>query len=285
MSDELARPEILEDKPLDLIITEDFIARLEKAADLYQRRYLPLAFKLTNAHDWVSQGRGRYYLQASGAEKLCNPFGISWGEPKVERIVKETVEGNKFYEYVVSGIIQSRALGRLGWFVGNCDSLDKFFLARPGWTPDNGEGDVRKAAFSNWITNGVTRLCGIRNPSPEMLLAAGIDPSKITEIDYSGQGSRKAEQSSEAISEAQAKRFWAIARGKGWTEPQVRILLESFEIDKTDAIPRSKYEALCKIVGEPVPAEIVKEAQLRASTASPPAGAGASAPATGPGGK
>ena len=84
---DLDRPEILEERPMELVINEAFIERLEKAAGLYQGRYLPLAFKLTNEHDWVSQGKGRYYLQASGAEKLCNPFGISWGEPKVAALV------------------------------------------------------------------------------------------------------------------------------------------------------------------------------------------------------
>jgi len=152
----------------------------------------------------------------------------------------------------------------MGWFVGNCDSLDKFFNARPGWNPSNGEGDVRKAAFSNWITNGVTRLCGIRNPSEEMLKKAGLDIAKITVVDYSGQGSRTAEQASGVISEAQAKRLWAIARGKGWEQVHVSILLESFEIAHTADILRSKYEGIIKVLEQAPPAEIVAEAKNRA---------------------
>ena len=271
---DLERPEILEERPMELVINEAFIDRLEKAATLYQTRYLPLAFKLTNEHDWVSQGKGRYYLQASGAEKLCNPFGISWGEPKVEKINKEDEHG-KFYEYVVSGIFSCSALGRMGWFVGNCDSRDRFFVARPGWNQSNGEGDIRKAAFSNWITNGVTRLCGIRNPSEEMLTKAGLTIAKITVVDYSGQGSRTAETSSGAISEAQAKRLWAIARGHGWEQVHVQILLESYEIKHTAEIPRSKYQAVINTLEGPVPDVIVAEAKNRSSSAESPKEEGA----------
>ncbi|MDP3937581.1 MAG: hypothetical protein Q8R92_05530 [Deltaproteobacteria bacterium] len=249
---DLDRPEILEERPMELVINEAFIERLEKAATLYQGRYLPLAFKLTNEHDWVGQGKGRYYLQASGAEKLCNPFGISWGEPKVEKINKEDEHG-KFYEYVVSGIFSCSALGRMGWFVGNCDSLDKFFTARPGWNPSNGEGDIRKAAFSNWITNGVTRLCGIRNPSEEMLKKAGLDIAKITVVDYSGQGSRTAEQSTDVISEAMAKRWFAIARQNKWTDGQMKALLTSVNIESSRMIKRNEYDELVAMVSKAPP--------------------------------
>ena len=122
---------------------------------------------------------------------------------------------------------------------------------------------MRKAAFSNWLTNGVTRLCGIRNPSQDMLAKAGLDIGKITEVDYSGQGSRKAEQSGDAISDSQAKRLWAIARGKGWTEVQVKVLLEGFTIAHTAEIPRSKYDTIIKVVEAPPAPEIIAEAKAR----------------------
>lgn len=265
MNGDTDRPDIIDEAPLDLIITDDFIKRLEIAAELYQKRYLPLAIKLTNEGDWIkheSRGIARYSLQASGAEKLANPFGIVWDRPVVAKHARADAEGT-FYEYEVEGIMKSGALKRWGWFTGNCSSRDVFFNARGRYD----EGDIRKAAFSNFLVNGIARLIGIRNPTPTMLQGAGLDVTKITAPDYSGQGSRRAEQSHDAISEAQAKRFWAISRGKGWTQEQIRVLLEGFEIKSTNDIPRSKYEALCKIVDEPVPAEINAEAQNRESWA------------------
>ena len=168
---ELERPEIIDEAPIDTVITEDFIRRLEIAADLYQKRYLPLAIRLTNEGDWVKQGT-KYFLQASGAEKLCNPFGVIWERPIVVKHERQDADG-PFYEYEVEGIIKSGALRRWGWFTGNCNSRDQFFVKRPGWMPANGEGDIRKSAFSNWLGQGVTRLLGIRNPTPEMLAAGG----------------------------------------------------------------------------------------------------------------
>ena len=85
-------------------------------------------------------------------------------------------------------------------------------------------------------------------------------------VDYSGQGSRTAETSTAAISEAQAKRLWAIARPKGWSQVHVQILLESFEIAHTADIPRSKYEGIIKTLEQAPPAEILTEAKNRESS-------------------
>mgnify|MGYP001607814894 FL=1 len=238
MTDNAERPEIVEDAPLDQIITEDFIARFEKQAELYQNRYLPICFRLTNEADWISHARDRYYLQASGAEKICNPLGIVWERPVVTKHEREDESGH-FYEYEVEGIMQSRVLARYGWFSGNCSSRDQFFVARGRFD----EGDIRKSALSNWITNGVTRLAGIRNPSTELLRKAGLDPSKIQTIDYSGR--RTPEQDSQIISEAQRKRLWAISKASGTSDEQMRVwLFDTYEIKSSGDIPRGKYDEI-----------------------------------------
>lgn len=48
----------------------------------------------------------------------------------------------------------------------------------------------------------------------------------------------------EAITEAQVKRFWAIAREQGWQQDDVRDLLTSFGVEHTKEIPRARYEAV-----------------------------------------
>ncbi|HEY1244515.1 MAG TPA: hypothetical protein VGF29_06745 [Hyphomicrobiaceae bacterium] len=250
MSTELERHEVIEDAPLDTVITEDFITRLEIAADLYQKRYLPLALRLTNEGDWIRhEGRGgaRFSLQASGAEKLCNPFGIVWDRPIVTKHAREDAAG-AYYEYEVEGIVKAGALRRWGWFTGNCSSRDQFFTARGRFD----EGDIRKAAFSNFLVNGVARLIGIRNPTAEMLTAAGLNLERVVAPDYSGKSSRTVEQgASDTISEAQAKRFWAIARDKGWDEGAIAGLLAEFKLTRSTDIPRRMYDELVGLVSKP----------------------------------
>src|SRR5262245_51538437 len=145
------RHELVEDVPSEQLITDAFITRMEEQGNLYTNRYLPLCLKFTNPADWILHGAGdkaRFYLMSSGAEKICNPLGMNWDRPIV---VKHELEDDKgrYYEYEVEGIVQSRVLKRWGWFTGNCDSRDQFFVARGHFT----EGDIRKSAFSNWLTN------------------------------------------------------------------------------------------------------------------------------------
>jgi len=47
-----------------------------------------------------------------------------------------------------------------------------------------------------------------------------------------------------AISEAQGKRLWAIAREQLWSQDEVKDLLTSFGVDHTKEIPRSQYDAV-----------------------------------------
>ena len=54
----------------------------------------------------------------------------------------------------------------------------------------------------------------------------------------------------DVISEAQAKRFYAIGHGSGYADEELKKwLLESYEIDSAKKIPKSKYDEICQIVG------------------------------------
>ncbi len=234
------RAEVIEDAPIQQIITDEFITKFEQQARLYQERYLPVCLKLTNEADWVNHGTKdtpKYSLQASGAEKICNPLGIVWSRPAVVKHERQDEKG-PYYEYEVEGIMECKVLRRYGWFTGNCSSRDKFFNARGSFD----EGDIRKAAFSNWIVNGVARLAGIRNPTPELLAKAGLAPDRVNAIDYSG--NRSQEQSGDTISEAQSKRLWAIFKGSGATEEALRAGLEARGYKSSKDIKRRDYDAI-----------------------------------------
>ena len=265
MNGELEKHEIVEDAPVEQVITEDFIAKFEKQAELYQKRYLPICFKLTNEADWVNHGsadKPKYSLQGSGAEKICNPLGVTWERPIVtKREMKDDL--GDYYEIEVEGVVTSKVLKRFGWFTGNCNSRDQFFIGRSGGgkKPDTegydrekelqartriDEGDIRKAAFTNWLVNAVTRLAGIRNPTPSMLQLAGLDPEKVGRIDYGG--GKTPEQSKEVISEPQMKRAWAMAKQAGWKEEELKKYLLTKGYESLRDIKRTDYDSICKTI-------------------------------------
>lgn len=148
-----------------------------------------MALRTTNPHDWTDQG-GKPYLQVSGAEKVARLFGISWRIDPPTFLVEE--DGHftfDFKGYFSMGPAEIEA-------IGTRSSRDPFFAGskdRPKPPSEIDKGDVKKAAFTNCIGNGVTRLLGIRNLTYEDLQEAGIDPSKIGKVEY-----RKQEMSGEA---------------------------------------------------------------------------------------
>lgn len=175
-------PQVIEDGvALPQILTEDFIKQFEKGIKIYQR-WLTVCYSLTAPRHWIKHG-DRYSLQSPGAEALMNPLGISYGKPDFRRETREDETG-KFYIYWCEGTMESRALGRRGFYIGYCDSRDQFFNSNPNWDPITGEGDIKKSSYSNWLVNGVSRIAGIRSPDPQSLEAAGIDLKAIPSPEF-----------------------------------------------------------------------------------------------------
>ena len=144
------------------------------------------SLRLTQPGDWVDQN-GRPYLQVSGAEKIARLFGISW---RIDEPIREELEGGH-YIYTYKGYFS--LAGAEIEAIGSRSSKDPFFKR---YVYDRGErrelppseidpGDVKKAAYTNCIGNGITRLLGLRNISYEDLeKVAGIKREQITKIKY-----------------------------------------------------------------------------------------------------
>ncbi len=204
-----------------------------------------LVFKVTNQHDWIDQ-QGKPYLWASGAEKIARLFGISW---RISEPEYESLEGGH-YSYTYKGYFTLG--GATIESVGARSSKDGFF--KKYGKESNGERkelppseidktDVKKAAYTNLIGNGITRLLGIRNLTWEELEAAGISKGKSTTVDY---GSSKTERTGN-ISEAQRKRFYAIAKKAGYTDDEIKdYLINTIKVESSKDIPSDKYEETCK---------------------------------------
>lgn len=177
----------------------DNILYLAEKADKYiaaMNKIMTAALKITTEYDWVIIG-GQPYLQESGATKVARLFGISIqliGNPLIEC----DSEGYKTYTYKARFMLRDQ-------FVeceGSRSSSEEFFAGK-GRTkkPDEiDERDVKMAAYTNCLNNGIKRLIpGLRNIDIKTLESAGLDVSKIRGYTFKegskGGASKKAEDS------------------------------------------------------------------------------------------
>lgn len=139
-------------------------------------KIMSAALKITSEHDWTLIG-GKPYLQESGATKVARLFGISWkiGEPKIEC----DAEGYKTFTY--KGRFEMR-----GQFIeceGSRSMKDEFFGGKAGArksVDEISERNVRQAAYTNCINNGIKRIIpGLRGIDVKTLDEAGIDTARI----------------------------------------------------------------------------------------------------------
>ena len=139
-------------------------------------KIMQAALKITTEMDWVLIG-GKPYLQETGAAKVRALFGISWQinpEPQVET----QPDGHRTYTYHGNFSFRNSSIDA----EGSRSSKDDFFAGK-GKTKSVDEIDmknVRKAAYTNCINNGMKRILpGLRNIDVSALEAAGMDLSKI----------------------------------------------------------------------------------------------------------
>jgi len=177
-------------------IADDSLLRVAQQAE--QRieaviKIKQMALKVTNHSDWVDQN-GKPYLMVSGSEKIANLFSISWRieEPRFE----QEPDGHYTYTYMGTFSIPGRSVQ----VDGSRSSKDPFFnkydwvegkkVEKPIAAIDR--RDVKMAAMTNLLGNGITRLLGIRNLSYDDLAKfAGITQEMVTTIKYKKRGEDK----------------------------------------------------------------------------------------------
>lgn len=153
----------------------------------------------TNARDWTDQN-GNPYLQVSGSEKVARVFGLSW---KISEPIFEQEESGHF-SYTYKGYFT--VAGATIEAIGTRSSKDPFFKRYAGKGEDRKElppsemdkGDLKKAAYTNCIGNGVTRLLGLRNLTWEDLAEyAKINKENVGRVDYKKNGKQQTSIASE----------------------------------------------------------------------------------------
>lgn len=148
-----------------------------------------VALKVTNAMDWVDQ-RDKPYLMASGSEKIANLFNISWRLLTQEPAVELESDGNYTFTYSGEFSMGNRTIQ----CEGSRSSRDKFFtqyeytdgkkIEKLVSDRDN-KRDVKMAAFTNLLGNGITRILGIRNLTyADLLEFAGIKQAELQKVVY-----------------------------------------------------------------------------------------------------
>jgi len=158
------------------------------------------ALLATNARDWTDQN-GNPYLQVSGAEKVARVFGIAW---KIDEPIMEIEESGHF-SYTYKGYFT--VAGATIEAIGTSSSKDPFFKRYAGRGDDRHElppseldkGDLKKAAYTNLLGNGITRLLGLRNLTWEDIKEyAGITKDQVGRVDYKKNGKAQSGIASES---------------------------------------------------------------------------------------
>ena len=189
-----------------------------------------IALRVTGIRDWTDQN-GNPYLQVSGSEKVGRLFGISWriGEPE---LTKE--DGGHFsYTYKGEFSLGSQTIEA----IGTRSSKDGFFKK---YSYENNErkelppseidkGDVKKAAYTNCVGNGVTRLLGIRNLTwSEVTEITGFSQSDVSGVQYKKKGAKTIQESSgkDLLTDGQRRRLWAITKSNNISDEEAGTFVD-----------------------------------------------------------
>lgn len=177
----------------------DNILYLAEKAEKYidaMNRIMDAALKITNEFDWVLIG-GKPYLQESGTTKVARLFGISIqliGKPQIE----VDNDGYKTYTYKARFMLKDQFIE----CEGSRSMKSDFFAKTKGGLkkPDEiSERDVKMAAYTNCLNNGIKRLIpNLRNIDVATLERAGLDVSRIAGYTFKegskGGSSKKADE-------------------------------------------------------------------------------------------
>ena len=161
--------------------TDNILYLAEKAEKYIEamNRIMDAALKITNELDWVLIG-GKPYLQESGSTKVARLFGISiqlLGAPTVEW----DNDGYKTFTYKARFMLKDQFIECEGSRSMKDDFFAKQGRDKPLKKPDEiDERDVKMAAYTNCMNNGIKRLIpNLRNIDVATLERAGLDVSKI----------------------------------------------------------------------------------------------------------
>ena len=223
------------------ILDDQLVAVAEQAEKRIAavKKIKSLALAVTNANDWTDQNK-KPYLQVSGSEKVARLFGVNW---RIDTPEREDHEDGHF-TFTFKGAFELK--GATIEAVGTRCSRAKFFSVRYKWNEQEkkklpydvppseiDKGNVKKAAYTNCIGNGITRLLGIRNMTWEEIEAfSNFKRGEVTAIQYGSKDKDKGNtpqgkaHSSKPISEKQRKMLWAKMKENKMSDAEAKEFYE-----------------------------------------------------------
>jgi len=176
------------------VLTDDTLIHIAEQAEKRIDAVIKIkqiALKVTNKDDWVDQ-EGKPYLMASGSEKVANLFNISWRID--EPVMEQEADGAVTYNYKGEFSLAGRTIE----VEGSRSSRDTFFK-KYIWENGKKTGekpldrrDLKMAAYTNLLGNGITRILGIRNLTyADLEKYAGIKQSEVKGVKYKKDGEEK----------------------------------------------------------------------------------------------
>lgn len=162
---------------LDVFYDNDELAVMAAQAEkrvANMNKIMSAAVKMTSPMDWCVIG-GKPYLQESGACKVARLFGIGWSNVRYEREIENGYPVWYCYADVTLGGVTIEAMGARS-------GADEFFAGKDrSKGPDQIDiADVKKAAYTNCLNNGIKRILpGLRNIDLSVLEANGINTGSI----------------------------------------------------------------------------------------------------------
>jgi hypothetical protein len=162
----------------------DPLAVIEQRNKAFER-LITYALGATKPEHWFDQ-QGKPYLGAAGSEVVARRCAVRVAGVRREKTASSDDKG-AFYIYVYEGTFSLPGGMDSVEALGTCSSRDSFL----GTATKSGrelseidEGNVMKAAYSNMIVNGVTRLLGLRGLSWDTLSKFGITQDGASKVTY-----------------------------------------------------------------------------------------------------
>lgn len=206
---------------------EHAITRVVARAKATERFKVAL-LAMTNTRDWYNHegegDEGNPYLAESGSEKVVHAFEI---EVDHDGGTKEPAEEGG-YEFVYRGKMRALAFSDL-WYsvVGSRWSQDGFFTRGGKRTPD--PGDIRKAAWCNFMNRGIKTVCGLKTVTWDELEAIpGFENlrDRVPKIGYKSGGGK-------GNGGGQPGEVDALEKG-----PHIKVRIDKNDLASRDAIKK-----------------------------------------------
>lgn len=162
----------------------DLLEILNKRNHLLER-VLDYAISATHPEQWFDLG-GKPWPGGPACESMARRCGVSVTSVRTTKRPSSDDKG-EFYLYLCEGVVSLPSGFDSIEALGTCSSRDTFLGTETNAgreLSEVDEGSILKAAYTNMIVNGVTRLLGVRSLSWDRLATLGLERGKMGKVEF-----------------------------------------------------------------------------------------------------